>query len=96
MESKVLETAPASAPSYEEAMKCSSVSPAQMSPYPTHMLSNESAGIMVQPNQPQTVMQPSHAMPPVQQTQPMVQSKFIQINLSLIFFYQISAMNEFC
>lgn len=85
MESKVLEAAPASAPSYEEAMKCSSVSPAQMSPYPTHMLSYESAGIMVQPNQPQTIMHPAHAAP-VQQMQPMVQSKCIQMKLSLIFF----------
>lgn len=76
MESKDLKTASASAPSYDEAMKCSTVPPNQMQPYPSHML--EQPGHMQHPPmaQPQnTILMMPPAAPPVVTSQPMVQSK---------------------
>lgn len=81
MESKGIGSA--SAPSYDEAMKCSPVPPNQMHPYPGHMM-EQHPGHMMQPypmqsypmqqHQPMMQQAPAPAPSPVVQ-QPIVQSK---------------------
>lgn len=67
MESKEMKIGSASAPSYDEAMKCSSVPPNQMHPYPSQMMEQHPGHMMQQ--HPGHMMQPY----PMPQYQPMMQ-----------------------